>query len=103
MTTSKSVFSTILIVLLAAAILVGLWFGYWALRKASVENQYEVNTGTQQYQSGLISQQRDRVAAYDAASSDAQKKNIATTFCAVQQEITKVPEDLIQANARICY
>jgi Tfp pilus assembly protein PilX len=102
MTTARQVTSTILIAVTVAALLTGAWFGYWALAKRSVANQYDINTNTQQYQAGLISQERDRVTAYDTATDDAQKNNIKTTFCAVYAELTKPPADLASAHDRIC-
>lgn len=100
--TAGDLFKAFGVAVIVIAILVGLWFGGWALYKANVEKKYEVNTGTQQYQAGLISQQRDRVAAYDATDNEAQKRNIATAFCAVHSELTKVPDDLQVAYGRIC-
>ncbi len=98
----KTAVNVVLAAVAAAAVLVAMWFGYWALTKQSVANQYDVNTNTQQYQAGLIGQERDRVTAYDAATDDAQKNNIKTTFCTVYADLTKPPADLQSAHTRIC-
>lgn len=94
---------TVLAVILGAALCVGLWFGGWALYRANQSAKYEANTHSQQYQAGLVSAERDRVAAYDAATSDAQKANIATTFCQVYDELNPPTPDLETAHARICF
>lgn len=88
---------------LAAVLLcVGGWYGYWHLAKAGQNNRYDVNTHSQQYQAALVSQERDRVAGYDAATDPAQKQQIKATFCAVYLDLTQVPADLSAAHARIC-
>ena len=61
-----------------------------------------MNRNTQQYQAGILSAQRARVASYDNAVDEAQKKNIAQTFCTMQLDLTDVPADLAAANERIC-
>lgn len=89
--------------ILGVAILAALWFAYWFLALRAQENRYEVNTHSQQYQSALIAQERDRVAAYDVATDDAQRAQLASTFCAVYAELTEPPADLIAANGRLCF
>lgn len=86
--------------LLAACI--GAWFGYWALQRANTEQQYGVNTETQQYQASLISQERDRVTGWYASTDTAQKRSIASQFCAVYDSLTRVPADLAEAHSNIC-
>lgn len=93
----------ILGVIVAIGVIVGLWFGGWALAEANQTAQYKVNTNGQQYQSGLVSQERDRIAAFDIATVPAQKEQIRTTFCQVFPTLKPAPEDLVQANARICF
>lgn len=83
-------------------LLIGAWFLYWNLALKGADNRYEVNTKTQQYQAALVAAQRNRVAGWDAAVDEAQKKNIAQTFCTMQLELTQVPADLAAANDRIC-
>lgn len=90
------------IAILTAAILIGLWFGGWALYQANQSARYAANTHSQQWQAGIISQQRDRVTAYDIATDEGQKKQIATTFCAVYLDLNPAPADLTDANFRIC-
>jgi flagellar basal body-associated protein FliL len=96
-----------LISILAALVVVGLavggWFLYWHLAKAGQANRYEVNVGTQQYQAGLIQQERDRVIAYNIATDPGQKKAIADQFCAIFPSIVPAPTDLVSANASICF
>jgi len=88
--------------IVVALLFVGLWFGYWALAGKAQNNRYRVNTGSQQYQAGLVAAERDRIAGYDAASDDAQKHQIATTFCQVYPDLNPAPADLVEAHARIC-
>lgn len=116
MSTSKIVLLTVLSVVLFVGLCVGGWFGYWSLAKSSQTRRYEVNTQSQQYQGGLVSQERDRVAAYDelgpviASTTDpsiksvdeAQQDQIKTTLCEVFVDLNPAPSDLAQANARIC-
>jgi len=98
----KNIGQTVVVLLVSVAVIGGAWFAYWAIQKQSTENRYDINTGTQQYQSALISQERDRVTAYDVSVDEAQKKNIASTFCAVYSELTNPTEDLSAAERRIC-
>lgn len=98
----KTALTVVLASIAVVALLVGCWFGYWALTKQAVSNQYDVNTNTQQYQAGLISQERDRVTAYDAATDESQKANIRSQFCTVYADLTKPPADLAAAHTRIC-
>lgn len=81
---------------------VGGWFGYWALAKAGQSARYNVNTHNQQYQAGLISAERDRVTGYDAATDEAQKNQIRSTFCAVYSQLDPPTPDLVDAHTRIC-
>jgi hypothetical protein len=93
---------TVVSIVVAAALIVGAWFGYWALAGRAQTNRYEVNTNSQQYQGGLVSQERDRIAGYDAAIDPAQKAQIKTTFCQVFPDLKPAPDDLVQGSARIC-
>jgi uncharacterized membrane protein YcjF (UPF0283 family) len=92
----------ILGVIVAIAIIVGGWFGFWALAKANRDQQYQVNTNSQEYQQGLVQQEQDRVQGYDAASDATQKAQIKATFCSTYQDLTHPTNDLVQAQARIC-
>lgn len=80
----------------------GGWLLYWRLALAGQNNQYNVNTHSQQYQAGLIAQERDRIAGYDAAIDPAQKQQIKTSFCQVYPDLTQPPIDIQSAHARIC-
>lgn len=84
------------------AIAVGLWFGGWALAGANQTKQYQVNTSSQQYQAGLVAQERDRVQGYATATDDAQKKQIALTFCQVYPDLKPAPADLVAAQSTLC-
>lgn len=94
---------TILGVIGLIALAVALWFGGWALTQANQNQQYRVSTGGQQYQSGLVSQERDRIAGYDKAADGPQKEQIRTTFCQVYPDLNPAPADLVSAHARICF
>ena len=98
MTTLKIVGLTIA----SLALVVGLWFGGWALAGLNQTKQYQVNTNSQQYQGGLVSQERDRIAGWDAAVDGPQKAQIKTTFCQVYQDLKPAPDDLVTAYGRIC-
>lgn len=112
----KDAFVGVLVLLVVIGLSIGGWYGYWHLAKTSQTNRYKVNTQSQQYQGGLVSQERDRVQAYDqlnnavAVSSDASVKNadvsqieqIKETFCQVYLDLSVAPVDLMQAHARIC-
>lgn len=89
--------------LIAIGVIVGAWFAYWPLAQANQTNQYKVNTSGQQYQSGLVSQERDRIAGYNLATDPAQKAQIKSTFCQIFPDLNPAPADLVQANARICF
>lgn len=102
MVETKSIGAYWMIGLAVVAALIGAWFLYWKLALAGADNRYEVNRNTQQYQAGIIAAQRARVAAWDNAVDEAQKKNIAQAFCAMQLDLTDVPEDLAAADKRIC-
>jgi len=84
----------VLAAIAVVAILVGGWFGFWALARANQQ---------QQYQASLISQERDRVAGYDAAADGPQKEQIKSTFCAIYLTLKPAPEDLAAAYSRICF
>lgn len=95
-------FGVIVAIVVVVALSVGGWYLYWFLNEQGTANQNQVNIRSQQFQSGVISSERDRVAGYDAAVDPAQKANIKQTFCTMYLDLTPPPEDLIVANARIC-
>lgn len=84
-----------------AAIMIGGWKLHWWAAKAAQNNQYQVNTSSQQYQSGLVSQERDRVQGWLNATDATQKSLIGSMFCATYLDLTQVPADLSQAAAEI--
>lgn len=87
----------------AVALIVGAWYGYWTwIAPKSVANQYNVNVHSQSYQAGLVSQLEDKVAGYDLATDPAQKANFAQFICSRYVDLTQPPQDLIEAHARIC-
>lgn len=89
-------------IVIIAVVGVGGWFLYWTLALKGANNQYNVNTHTQQYQAGLVQQLRDKQQGYDLATDPAQKANFKQTFCAMYPDLTQPPNDLIDANIRIC-
>jgi hypothetical protein len=100
--TAKFVLSVLAGLVLVVAIIFGGWAMGWWFKQQDVGLQRDVNRNSQQYQDGLVSQERDRVQAYDVAVDDSQKKQISLTFCAVYQDLVKPPTDIMQAQARIC-
>lgn len=98
----KEILLVVLAAIVVAGIIVGCWFGYWAISKKSVQNRYDINTHTQQYQSSLVAQERDEVAGYDAAVDPAQKAQIKSTFCTMYTNLDPAPADLASAHFRIC-
>lgn len=89
-------------ILVSALVIFGLWEGYWWLAGQNVQHQRDINHSSQQYQDGLISQERDRAQAYNIATDPAQKKQFADTFCSVYFDIVDVPNDLLSAHSTIC-
>ncbi len=83
-------------------IAVGGYGAYWWLAKDTTEKRYEVNTGTQQYQSGLIAQERNLALDYSRAVDPGQKQAIADQFCAIFPNIKPAPTDLATAASTIC-
>jgi hypothetical protein len=81
---------------------IGAYQGYWYLAKKNVQNQYDVNTGTQQYQAGLISQERDLVIGWNRSPDAGQKTAMADQFCAIYSQIHPVPADLAVAHSTMC-
>lgn len=102
MTALRNTAGIVAAVVLVIALAIGAWFGYWALTRENTEQRYKVNTGTQQYQSGLIAQQRDRALAYDQTANPDQQAAIAAQFCQIALTLSQPPADLTQAAARIC-
>ena len=84
------------------AIIVGIWYGYWAIARAAQSNRYDVNTHSQQYQAGLVAQERDLITGYDAAIDSGQKQQIKSQFCATYLQLDPPTPDLVLAHARIC-
>lgn len=90
------------IVVGAVVVIAGGWFGFWWVARHSADNRYQVTTHTQGYQQSLIDQERDRIQGYDESGTDAQKLQLKDTFCSVYQSLTAAPQDLVNADARIC-
>ena len=98
----RTALTVILVGVTIVAVLVGGWYGYWALKNAATHNDYQVNNHSQQYQLGLIMQERDRVTAYNAAVDDTQKTYIKAQFCQVYPDIDPPPVDLVMAYQKLC-
>lgn len=102
----KATITLLVAVVVAAALSIGAWNLYWFVTAANVDQRYEVNTQSQQYQSGLIAQLRDKVTAYDVAQDASQKQAIANSFCAVYMGLSDTSlasaGDLTVAYSRIC-
>jgi hypothetical protein len=98
----KNALTVALVAATAVALMTACWFGYWALDRQATSNRYSNDTHNQQYQSGLVSQERDRVQGYDTATDPAQKQQIKATFCQVYPTLDQPPADLVSAHARIC-
>jgi hypothetical protein len=99
---ASNVFWTIAVLGVVGILCIGGYGLYWWIAKDSTARQYDVNTGTQQYQSGLISQERDLVIGYHRTTDDSQKAAISDQFCAIYQQLTPPPADLASAYPTIC-
>lgn len=84
------------------ALAVGGYSLYWHVAKQNVRNQYDVNTNTQQYQAGLISEERNLSLEWTRAEDPGQKQAIADQFCQVYPNLTPAPADLVTAHAGMC-
>lgn len=92
-------------IIVTVALIVGLWFGGWALTKANKAQEREVNHTSQQWTDAQVAAERNRVQGYDTSTNDAQRTQIAMTFCAVYDDLARTsnpPADLASAHARIC-
>lgn len=98
----KAVLAVLGGILVVVGIAVGGWQLHWYLAKSAVGHQYDVNTGTQQYQAGLISQERNLSLDWNRAVDPSQKQAIADQFCAVYPNLTPAPADLVTAHVSIC-
>lgn len=109
-TTTRVIFSLIVII----ALCVGGWFLYWKITQANVNQQYQVNTHSQQYQSAQIDEARDyfngwssdEQALITAPASQksqwtSQAQDEANTFCATYADLTKPPSDLIEDATKV--
>jgi hypothetical protein len=86
----------------AIAVVVILVVGGWQLHKYNVQQEYEVNRSSQQYQQTLISELRNEAAGWHASTDEGQKAQIASTFCAKITEVNAPPDDLLKAKSEIC-
>lgn len=98
----KAVFATIAGLVVLVGLAVGGYSLYWHVAKQNVRNQYDVNTNTQQYQAGLISQERNLALDWGKAVDPGQKQAIADQFCGIYPNLNPTPSDLATANTRIC-
>jgi hypothetical protein len=75
---------------------------YWWVARSSTARRYDVNTGTQQYQAGLISQERNLSLDWGKAVAPGQKQAIADQFCQVYPSLKPPPADLVTSHVTIC-
>lgn len=100
---TKAVLGYLGAALVVVALCIGGWQLHWYLAKSAVGHQYDVNTGTQQYQAGLIAHARDLALDFGRATDPAQKQAIADQFCQTYPNIQPAPADLVAADGRICF
>lgn len=98
MTRMESFAATLLAGLVISALAIGGWKLHWWTAEHAVNNQYKVNTGSQQYQAGLVSQERDLVQGYRVATDPGQKAQISAQFCQVYLDLDPAPADLQMAH-----
>ncbi|MCV7174921.1 hypothetical protein [Mycolicibacterium sphagni] len=89
------------IIVVSVLAIVG-YLGYWWLAKDSTGRRYDVNTGTQQYQAGLVAQERDLYIGWNKANDPGQKQAIADQFCAVYPNLKPPTVDLQTAFGKVC-
>lgn len=99
---TTSVLVAVGLAVVGAAVIAGLYLGGFWVAKDATNRQYQVNVNTQQYQAGLIAQERDRVQGIETSNDEGQKKNLALTFCTVYHDLTVQPEDLALAFSTYC-
>lgn len=114
--TGRVVFYTLMVIVMIAVIGVSGYFLYFKVAQDSTTRRYNVNTHNQQYQAGLISQERDNAQAYNSDSISianttdpavkqsfmSQQSQLKATFCQIYPNLDPPPADLVQANAQIC-
>lgn len=96
--TAKTITAVIGGVLAFIAICVGGWQLHWWTAEHGVNNQYRVNTGSQMYQAGIVSQLRDTVHAYSVATDTGQRAQLRATFCEQYIDLNPAPADLQTAH-----
>jgi hypothetical protein len=89
------------IVAIMITAIIGSFLAWWFFGAAMQSKQYEINTHNQQYQAGLIAQERDRAQAWSVATDSGQKELLRSTFCAVYPSLEPAPADLVAANAQM--
>jgi len=75
---------------------------WWFLAGPFQSRQYEINTHSQQWQAAKVSELRNTVQAYNAATDESQKTALANTFCAEYTELNPPTADLQDAHSLIC-
>lgn len=89
-------------IVLITVVGVGGYLGYWWLAKDTTQRRYDTNTQTQQYQAGLISQERNLSLDWNRAIDPGQRQAIADQFCQVYPTLNPAPADLVTVHASIC-
>lgn len=93
--------AVLLSIVVIVVVAIGGYKLHWWLSNDTADQQYHVNTHTQQYQAGLIGQARDDARGWGAATDPGQKSLLAGEFCAAYADLTQVPDDIAQAAGLI--
>ena len=80
--------------LLLVVVVVGGWQLYWWSARHGVDNRYQVNTHSQQYQSALETQLRDYAHDYGISTDPGQQAQLKAMFCTRYQDLTHPEADL---------
>lgn len=87
-----------------AVVVIGwaLWHGLWAANRSAVQHTYEINRDSQQFQAGLISQERNLSLDWNRAIDPGQKRAIADQFCQIYPNLQPATADLASVHDSIC-
>lgn len=88
--------------IVVAAVVVAMYLGGFWVSKDATNRQYQVNVNTQQYQAGLVAQERDLARGIATTDSEGLKKNLGMQFCSIFPNLTIVPADIQDVHDQIC-